>query len=354
MQLWEVLTKAQADAYDDEIDELLAQDGRIRKEEAEALKLSRKRLEEAKKYRPQRHWDHLSEHWTGAAREQTWRAIHEADVVLTYARPAAHIRAELPGLKEEIRLRVDDGLYREDLLERLKSVEGSLDEAAKPLKKADKPLSRPRLLLSRLPWGARTKTDADRQPSNDSSTTALARIDADRTAVAHVKRELYEISADGYESQRSFRNIIIVTSFVAAAVALLLAILGHYDNTIVNLLNIHPKSPATMWWPEKIWPIEFIGAFSGFIVGITALKRLSGLGPYSLRVTQATLKVPVGALTALAGMLLLQSGMFGIGPVHTKGDFVGWCFVFGASQELITRLVDQKAAAVTEKAKPTG
>ena len=53
-------------------------------------------------------------------------------------------------------------------------------------------------------------------------------------------------------------------------------------------------------------------------------------------------------------MLLLQSGAFGLDPIETKAAFIGWALVFGASQELVTRLVDQKAAAVAEKAKPDG
>jgi hypothetical protein len=351
LRVWEVNAKARAEEYDDEIADLLSQNGNLGKEAREALGLATKRLDEARTVREPDHgfWAHtgggVAAYWTGASQEETWRAIHEADVVLTYARPAEHIRAELPGLRETVRQRVEDGLYREDLLERLKAIEASLSESAKAAKKAREDA---RKAARRTPAGGGSV-----RPSGGSPATTLTITDEDRIAVAHVKQELYKISAEGFESQRSFRNIILITALVAAAISALLAILGLFDNTLVYRLDVYPKT-GRMMWPATIWPVELIGALAGFIVAITALRKLKGRGPYSLRVVQATLKVPMGALTAFAGMLLLQSGAFGIGPVTTKGEFVAWAFVFGASQELFTRLVDQKAAAVAEKAKPGG
>jgi hypothetical protein len=144
-----------------------------------------------------------------------------------------------------------------------------------------------------------------------------------------------------------------MTMLVAVIAAALVTTLGVFDNTLADLLDVYPNK-AKLLWPGNVWSVELIGALAGFIVAITSLRKLKGHGPYSLRVAQAALKVPVGALTAVVGMLLVQSGSFGIGPVTTKGDFVAWAFVFGASQELITRLVDQKAAEVAKKAKPGG
>lgn len=324
---WQVSAKAAIEEYLDEIDELGAQSGDV---ESKALALAGNRLEEARGLWA-RTGGRLVEYWTGSIRQETWLAIHEADVVLTYARPAEHIRAELPGLRQMVRRRVDDAVYREDLLERLKSIEGALDEQANSARKTGNNGSR----------------------NGGSSGTALTLMQADREAVAHAKQEVYEISAKGYESQRSFRNIILVTAVIAALVAAALAIFGLFDDTITYRLDMYPNT-GSKTWPETIWPIELVGALAGFIVAITALRRLPGRGPYSLRVAQAGLKVPVGALTALTGMLLLQSSAFGIGPVKTKGEFVAWAFVFGASQELVTRLVDQKAATVAEKARPGG
>jgi hypothetical protein len=327
MRTWEVDAKAAIDEYDDEIRELRAHNGQLEADQKKALRLAAEHLAEANTARQPDHglWAETGgrfvEHLTGTAREETWRAIHGADAVLTYARPAAHIRAELPGLRQRVRRRVDDALYREELTARLKSIEATLDEQAKK------------------------KTRAGNQP------VVLEITDADRLAVAHTKQEVYDISAAGFESQRMFRNIILSTIVVAVIAAALLATLGFFDKTITYRLDVYPHTKVM--WPTAIWPVEVIGALAGFLVAIATLRRLTGGGPYSLRVVQAALKAPVGALTAVGGMLLLQSGIFGIDPVTSKAVFVGWAFVFGASQELVTRLVDKEAAAVTEKANPS-
>ena len=340
LNVWEVDAAAARTSYEDEVVELLALDGQAAGPQNEnlvgtALLLAETRLDEAKKViecdpgRGRRTSGRIVEYWTGKAHQEAWQAIHEADVVLTYARSADHIRAELPGLRQRVRLRVDDDLYREDLLERLKAIEGALDA------------------------GAKKARDEAATGQGGSSSNKLAITDADRTAVAHAIQEVYVLSDRGYEYKRNFRNIILVTTLIAALVALLLAMFGLFDDTITYRLDLYPKTGRKLW-PETIWPVELIGALAGFIVAITALRRLQGQGPYSLRVVQASLKVPAGALTAVTGMLLLQSGTFGVGPVSTKGEFVAWAFVFGASQELITRFVDQKAASVAEKTTPSG
>lgn len=338
LQLWKVTATARIEELADEIAVFRARDGDIN---TDALGRAEKRLWEAKaSCAPDSGlWGYtggrLVEYFTGVAQEKTWNAIHEADVVLTYARSAEHIRAELPGLKQTVRRRVDDELYREDLLERLKSIEKPMEASVAKLREA-------------------RRSDEPPGGSGSPSGLGLTLEDADRTAVAHAKQEAYQLMMEGYESKRSFRNVIILTTLIAALAALLLGILGEFDKTIQNRLDVYPHTPGEALWPATIWQVELIGALAGFIVAIGVLGRLRGQGPYSLRVAQAALKVPTGALTALVGMLMLQSETFGIGPVETKVAFVGWAIVFGASQELITRLVDQKAAAVVEKAEPTG
>ena len=326
---WEVKAKAQIDRYDDEVAGLSARNGGLGAEAAKALALATERLGEAKQARDHHHG--FAEYWTGAAQEETWRAVHEADVVLTYAREADAIRAELPGLKQRVRLRVADGLYREDLLERVKPVEGSLNDQAKTARE--------------------TSSGAPPPGPGGSTGASIVLTDADRAAVAHVKQEVYDIADEGFESQRTFRNLIWIMTLAAAAVAAALAILGLFDDTITYRLDVYPHDGQWMW-PETIWPIELIGALAGFIVAITSLRKLSGRGPYGLRSAQAALKVPMGALTALVGMLLLQSGALEIGPLESKAAFIGWVLVFGAAQELVTRLVDQKAASVVDDAAP--
>lgn len=363
LSVWKVVAKGSIDACKDEIAELQEQDGNLRPDQKKALKLAKQRLVEATTAleptpgRGARLWartgGRLVEYWTGSAKEEAWEEIHDADALLTYAAPAAHLRAELPGLRQTVSRRVDDDSYRDDLLQRLKLIEGNLDAQAKKEKEAETKEKEAPLVVSSEGIYFVFASPGGGPPGgpNGSSGAPLTITHADREAIAHAKREIYKSSSRAYEQQRRFRNIILATAFVAALVAIALAALGHFDKTLTYRLDMYPKTGREMY-PTTLWPVILIGALAGFIMAIAAVNRLTARGPYSLLMAQAILKVPVGALTALTGMLLLQSGIVGLGPVNTKAAYVAWAFIFGASQELVTRLVDQKAAEVTEKAKP--
>ena len=59
------------------------------------------------------------------------------------------------------------------------------------------------------------------------------------------------------------------------------------------------------------------------------------------------LKIPMGALTGLIGAILLQSGVFFLEP-QSGGEVIAYIAFFGASQEVITRLIDRRASEITE------
>jgi hypothetical protein len=59
------------------------------------------------------------------------------------------------------------------------------------------------------------------------------------------------------------------------------------------------------------------------------------------------LKVPLGALTAFTGVLIIQSGLIaGICPTGVKRPGSRLAVVFGYSQQLLTSLVDNRAKSV--------
>ena len=65
----------------------------------------------------------------------------------------------------------------------------------------------------------------------------------------------------------------------------------------------------------------------------------------------AVLKLPVGALTAVLG-LVLMSGEFvpGLSALDSSAQILAWAVVFGYAQQLFTRLVDQQADTVLDNA----
>lgn len=97
--------------------------------------------------------------------------------------------------------------------------------------------------------------------------------------------------------------------------------------------------------------IELIGIIAAAVAAAVALRSMNGTAtPYSLPVALAFLKLPTGALTAVLGILLLRGEFIpGLTALDTSGQIVAWAAVFGASQQLVTRLVDQRAQETLDK-----
>lgn len=102
--------------------------------------------------------------------------------------------------------------------------------------------------------------------------------------------------------------------------------------------------------PHDIFLLEFIGLIAAAFSGASSLRRVSGSStPYNPVVALAFIKLPVGAITAVLGLMLFDGGVFpGLTALDSSGQILAWAILFGASQQLLTGLVDQKAKAVLD------
>ncbi|MFH9015413.1 hypothetical protein ACH4C6_29095 [Streptomyces sp. NPDC017943] len=75
----------------------------------------------------------------------------------------------------------------------------------------------------------------------------------------------------------------------------------------------------------------------------------------ALRWTQSTevaiclllLRLPVGALAAVFGLLVIQGGFVpGLTDLDSGAQILAWALMFGIAQETVTRLVDQQSKRV--------
>jgi hypothetical protein len=248
--------------------------------------------------------------FTGADQEFCWTNLHEADVHLVYVRRVEAVIDEIPDLKNRVRLEFPkrSDAYGQELL-------AELD-----------------LAKSQLP----------------TSTTEAA----GRETVAHVKHVLYERSHIDYQSKRSFRNIIVGLILAVTSFAVMLAVPGvGLSGWIAGLLE--PLGWSSEEAFTTVWRVELVGALGGLLAGAAAIQRLQGLsGRYGLPFFLAVLKLPMGAIMGLIGAILVQSNDFWIEPASDRVSFYALVLLFGASQQLITRLIDAKAAEVADKANP--
>jgi hypothetical protein len=107
---------------------------------------------------------------------------------------------------------------------------------------------------------------------------------------------------------------------------------------------------AASGWDVTV--VELVGLVAAAIAAAAALRKVQGTStPYSLPVALAFLKLPTGALTALAGLLLMRGGFVpGLSDLDSSAQIIAWALVFGYSQELFTRLVDSQAQTVLDGA----
>ena len=96
--------------------------------------------------------------------------------------------------------------------------------------------------------------------------------------------------------------------------------------------------------------VMLVGLAGAAVTSAAALRRLRGTStPFAVPMALLLLKLPVGALTAFLGLLLLRGDFVpGLSALDSSGQILAWALVFGAAQQLLTGLVDKKAQAVLD------
>jgi hypothetical protein len=261
---------------------------------------------------------------TGARLARATSNLHAAEANLLRRAPLDYLRGQLPNFDAHIRrhLPVDDPRRRrvEDLTH--KDQDGHLD-------------------------------NVDRE----------SLIGAVRAASSAAEREQQRV--------RSFRTIVL------GATALLFVIAG-----LVGLLSVlRPAFVALCFAPQQLqvlvcptgqsplgpgqdvddvvgatvsqWDVplvEFTGMVAAGVTGAAALRHLRGSStPFAVSVALIVLKLPTGALTAFLGLLLMRGGFVpGLTALDSTPQIIAWAVLFGASQQLVTGLVDRQAQSVLD------
>jgi CBS domain containing-hemolysin-like protein len=96
--------------------------------------------------------------------------------------------------------------------------------------------------------------------------------------------------------------------------------------------------------------VQFAGILGAAVATIFSIRKLRGShDPYSLSVALALLKLPLGALTALLGLVLIHADLVpGLTVVGSATQILAWAIVFGYCQEIFTIFLDRHAIAVMQ------
>jgi hypothetical protein len=259
-----------------------------------------------------RWWQAPSVWWSGWRIERAWRALHEAEVYLIAADPG--LSARLPALAE----RINPCLPETDLR---------------------------RIALSRL------------DPADPPSP-------ADRIVVTDAVRAAFDASDEAHASARALRNKLFVAALSLLLLNVLLGVVstiwpallpmcvGGNESQIAEQLvcaggGAHPGG-------GEVWLVAMMGAVGASIAAVVLLvRRRPSLSPYVLAGYQALIKVLLGALLAVVGVLALGAGLVeGLVSLRDQDAILFWSVLLGYSQQVGTRLLDNYADRLLDRVRP--
>ncbi len=164
--------------------------------------------------------------------------------------------------------------------------------------------------------------------------------DHDREALAHSVKAVHAASDSESMRLRSFRNILLGATAVLALLAVCFGIVGASRPDTFGLVTTGGSLSRA-----DIAIAELLGLVSASLVGAVAIRKMKGTSTaYAVPMASLLLKLPTGALTAVAGLLMVKAGIGGDGvSVTTNAHVVGYSLLFGASQQGITGMVDRQA-----------
>jgi hypothetical protein len=175
---------------------------------------------------------------------------------------------------------------------------------------------------------------------------------------------------------KSFLNTLVLTSLILVLLAMAAAVFGFVSPSTVSLCfapettegvmvvcptaqsvvgsgdtsaAIDPVMDATAG-PWDLFTVEALGLAAAAISGAVALRNIHGTHtPVGIPISLAILKLPLGSLTAVLGLLLMRGGFVpGLTALDSPPQILAWAVLFGYAQQVFTRLVDQQANTVLD------
>jgi hypothetical protein len=175
----------------------------------------------------------------------------------------------------------------------------------------------------------------------------------DRAVVCEALRAAYATSDNSHTAVRGLRNRLVLFGLLILGLNVLLGALSSFFPNLVPVCvrDFCATGGATPSGGD-VWLIELIGALGGAVaVVILLLRTRPSVVAYTLTPYQATIKVMLGAVLAVAGVLFAGSGVLQ-GVVNNRPALLVLALVFGYAQQLATRLLDNYANDVVGKAQP--
>ena len=296
----------------------------------------------------------LANVWSGALVCSAFANLHTAKVVLVDLYAEEDIQAAAPGVLARLQacLPADDQRRR-----RAEALFGSQ--------------------VSAVPSGARSQgwpngesaiQPADRRPPASGAQAGCSTGDTAlrRSSLRDAMQVSYDAADEQYARVRSFRNVLITGAVLLSMLVIAVCLVGARYPKAIPLCS-SPSSTTTtaaaaanvrqMVCPTSemaatsvprggdVAVVALMGVLGAALSATLAVQKLRGTAsPYAVPVALACFKLPAGALTAIAGLLLIKGDFVpGFSQLDSQGQILAYALVFGVAQHLVTRFVDQRA-----------
>jgi hypothetical protein len=212
-------------------------------------------------------------------------------------------------------------------------------------------------LAGRLPAiRERVLEDLDR---NDERVKALQAIKPDtigpneRAVVTEALRAAYSVSDNSHTAVRSLRNRLLLFGLLMLALNLGLgAVASLFPNVLPLCVKDFCATGGTGPAGGDVWLIQLLGALGGAVAVVLLLLRTRpSVVAYTLTPYQACIKVMLGAVLAILGVLIAGTGVLQ-GIVSNRPALLVLALILGYSQQVGTRFLDSYADNVVGKAQP--
>jgi hypothetical protein len=173
----------------------------------------------------------------------------------------------------------------------------------------------------------------------------------------------YDAADEQYARFRSFRNVLISGAVLLSMLVIAVCLVGARHPKVIPLCSSPSATAAAVAnVPQMVCPtselastsaprggdvaaVALMGILGAALSATLAVQKLRGTAaPYAVPVALACFKLPAGALTAIAGLLLIKGDFVpGFSQLDSQGQILAYALVFGVAQHLVTRFVDQRA-----------
>jgi hypothetical protein len=188
-------------------------------------------------------------------------------------------------------------------------------------------------------------------------------IGQQRAFLRRAIEDSYDAMDHQHERLRNFRNIILMAALCITVLVGATILIVRANPTYIPLcfaadgdaidgvrLNCPTGTDVSGNRSSDIVVVALLGLLGGALAAAVSIRNLRGTStPYDVPVALALLKVPLGAFTAIVGLVALQGSFVpGLTALDSQQQILAYALVLGYAQQVFTYTLDRKAQTLLD------